>query len=107
MTTEIKNAIIESTTLTLNEGHGIPSCMIHLNYGGSSQGFGGYDLRYYGLKMITSILETVGEERWEYLPGNHVRARIEGGLIVAIGHIMEDKWYYPKAEDKKQDGKDL
>ena len=99
----IKNAKIDKTVLTSNEGHGIPSCMLYLSYGGStSQGFGGYDLRYHGIKMITRIIETVGEEEWEDLPGKYIRVKTNtDDKIVAIGHITEEKWYNPEEEDKK------
>ncbi len=98
---EIENAKIESTTLTSNEGHGIPSCMLHLDYGDSRhQGFGGYDLRHYGIDMIVRILDTVGVEHWEDLTGKYIRAEIKDGLIIAIGHITEDQWYYPKETGK-------
>ena len=99
----IKNAKIDSTVLTRDEGHNIPSCMLYLSYGGStSQGFGGYDLRYYGIKMITRILEVVGEDQWEDLPGKYIRVKTDkDDRIVAIGHITEENWYNPKEEDEK------
>jgi len=97
---EIKNAKIESTQLG-KEDHGIPTCFITLDYGSAGQGFGGYDLRYYGIEMIIRILEVVDVEKWEDLVGKYVRVKIEDGLIQAIGHITKDSWYNPKAEDKK------
>lgn len=96
---EIKNAKIKGTMLG-NEDHGIPTCFLYLDYGGSQQGFGGYDLRHYGIKMITRILEVVGVETWGDLDGEYVRAEIIDGLVKGIGHITDDVWYRPQQEDK-------
>lgn len=92
---EEKNAIIKGTMLG-NEDHGIPTCFVYLDFGGSGQGFGGYDLRHYGLKMINKIIETVGAKSWEDLPGKHCRVRGSHAKLRAIGHIIEDKWYEPE-----------
>lgn len=96
MKEEIKNAIIESTTLGF-EGHGILTCFLQLNYSGSGQGFGGYALGgEYTTTVIKGILNTVGVESWENLKGKHVRVKRESdwnGKILEIGHFMEDKWF--------------
>lgn len=93
---ETKNAIIESTMLGY-EDHGILTYFLHLNYGGSGQGFGGYKLgAEYTTKVIEGILKAVGVEKWEDLKGKHVRVNILQGKIEAIGHIIEDKWFFPK-----------
>lgn len=98
---EIKNAKIETTMLGF-EDHSIMTCFITLNYGGSSQGYGGYVLdgkhddykTNYGIRFVMGILETVGVEKWEELKGKHVRAEIgDDGKIERIGHIIEDKWF--------------
>lgn len=97
---EIGNAKIISTHLG-NESHGILSFMVQLDYGGSVQGFGGYDLRHYGIKPVLRILEVVGAETWESLIGKPCRARVGdgwNGTIEAIGHYLEDRWYDIKAE---------
>ncbi len=71
---EIVNARIDSTMLGI-EGHGIMTCMIGLDYGGSHQGFGGYGFdqqkekgnydagrvgTVYGCTFILRVLEVVG-----------------------------------------------
>ncbi len=102
------NAIIEATHLG-NEDHGIMSCMLFLKFSGCSQGFGGYALDQYdarkkdrvgcawGMEFIMRILATVGAAKWEDLKGKHLRVRRDhdgwNGKIIAIGHIVEDRWF--------------
>lgn len=96
----ISNATIDSTSIRL-ESHGIPTFCLHLSQGALHQGFGNYDLRDYGADPLFQILKVVGVECWEDLPGKHMRIRRDkegaGGIIRAIGHIVEDKWYEPEA----------
>lgn len=111
---EIKNAKIRSTSLGYL-GHGVVSCMIHLDYGDSAQGFGGYCFdtpedvglktfrrtgTAWGMEFIIRILNTVGVERWEDLLGKHVRVKCNFSKIHEIGNIIEDKWFNPE-EDLK------
>ena len=104
----IKNARIESTKLGFE--HGCLTCWLILDYGGSVQGFGGYGLdeptsrqgdggrkgTAYGTETITRILKTVGVQFWEKLPGKHVRAEVEDGLVRRVGNILKDVWFDPK-----------
>jgi len=93
------------------EDHGILTCWLSLVSDGLRQGFGGYYLDDYdavGNKRIASfqcgffiqrILETVGVEKWEDLVDKFVRVDGEKfGDIYGIGHITENKWFYPKKE---------
>lgn len=105
---EIENGQIESTMLGL-EDHGIMSFFLFLKFNGTGQGFGGYAMDGYdkqkkkrvgsgfGIDCIRSILETVGVGKWEDLKGKYVRVRRDGdgwgAKIVAIGNIVEDKWF--------------
>lgn len=100
------NAKIRSTMLGY-EDHGILTCMIMLEQPGSSQGFGGYSLGSIKTKSpmgtfwLERVLKTVGVGRWEDLVGKHVRVvGEEFGDIDGIGHITEDRWFYPKKEIK-------
>ncbi len=114
----IINARIRSTTLGV-EGHGILSCMIDCEGEGWGQGFGGYafdeptwgpggreehDFKgrrgvAFGMEFIRRLLDTLKVEKWEALPGQHVRLRKESdfGAIEAIGHITSERWFDPKA----------
>ena len=107
----IRNAVIESTHLGW-EDHGILTCYLYLDYGGSSQGFGGYALdepttdrsgkfagragSATGMRFIERILKTVGAEKWEDLKGKHVRVRQDNCTVHSIGHFLEEKWFSPE-----------
>ena len=103
------NAQIESTMLGY-EDHGLLTCFLHLKQGGTGQGFGGYRLDApkgadcaLGTFWIQRILETVGASSWEQIKGKYVRVDgEEWGEIYGIGHITEDKWFYPKKEIKER-----
>ena len=112
---EIKNAKISGTMLGL-EDHGIMTCMLYLDYGGSSQGFGGYGFdEYYkkidkrlgtawGMEFIKRVLEICDSEKWEDLKGKYVRADSEFGCVHRIGHITKDIWFDPKVDLKMLEG---
>lgn len=92
------NARIDSTFLG-REDHGIFTAFLYLDYGGGGQGFGGYVLKdKYAYVFVSRVLETVGASSWENLPGKHVRVCVEQGKALGIGHIIEDKWYFPERE---------
>jgi hypothetical protein len=106
----IKNAIIEGTTLGV-EDHGIFTAMISLDYGDSGhQGFGGYAFDEwqeekkkrvgvgFGIDFIRSVLETLEVETWEDLIGTHCRVDSEHCKVHKIGHILKDKWFDPAQE---------
>ena len=116
---EIINGKIESTMLGI-EDHGIMSFFLHIKFDGSGQGFGGYALDQwneakkkrvgtaFGLDCIKNIIETVGVSKWEDLKGKYIRAKYEknqwSGPIIAIGHIIEDKWYNIEEHAKEMRG---
>jgi len=105
---EIKNAVIQGTMLGI-EDHGILSCMIDLDYGDSSQGFGGYDFDVksnFGAQFIRRVLEVVGVSKWENLKGKHVRVKRpegRGGVIIAIGNIIKNDWFDPNELAREMD----
>lgn len=102
----IKNARITSTMLG-REDHGIMTFMIHIDAGNFSCGVGGYCLdefntasqtrvfRAKSMEAISEILNVVGVDKWEDLPGKYIRFE-DGGwgsTVTKIGNIIDDKWF--------------
>jgi hypothetical protein len=105
-----QNAIIESAEIT-NGDHGLLSAWVHLDYGGSGQGFGGYCLylpksfKHHKLESVAGhfiwrVLEVAGVERWSQLKGKTVRVRCTQSHVEAIGHIVKDDWFNPSEDFK-------
>jgi hypothetical protein len=103
---EERNAKITSTMLGI-EDHGIMTFMLHLDYGGSGQGAGGYVLDTpikkngkfshrqgvaAGMDIILKILELLNVGKWEDLPGHYCRVRSSHSSVDAIGHPLKDRW---------------
>lgn len=102
----IKNAIIQSTMLG-REDHGILTWMIFVKFDGCGCGIGGYALDSYdpgsktrvfraeSMESISKVLETVGVDKWEDLPGKYIRFEDNGwgSTITKIGNIIDDKWF--------------
>ena len=104
-----RNAIITSAEIT-NDDHGCLSAWVHLDYGGSGQGFGGHALhlpknfehkdeqKNYCGHFIWRVMEIAGVSKWSNLKGKTIRVKSEHNGIEAIGHIIEDNWFCPKDE---------
>lgn len=101
----IKNARITSTMLG-REDHGIMTFMIYIDAGDFSCGVGGFCLdefntasqtrvfRAKSMKAISEILNVVGVDKWEELPGKYIRFEDNGwgSTVTKIGNIIDDKW---------------
>ena len=101
---ELKNAVIKSATLSI-EDHGCLSGWLHLDYGGTGQGFGGYNPHstghgggnYAGV-FIRRVLEVAGVGRWDQLVGKTIRVEADHGKVYRIGHIVNNDWLNPGEE---------
>jgi hypothetical protein len=109
---EIKNAIIESTTIDMGE-RSLLTAWLHLDYGGSCQGFGGYSLYLpksyahftengdFAGHFLFRCMEIAGVESWEKMKSKTVRVKLCDGKIEAIGHIVKDDWFNPSEDFKR------
>lgn len=103
----IKNALITDTFLG-REDHGIMTFSIYVEFDKCTTcGVGGYAIDMYdrekdtrvftakGLEAISKILDVVGVNKWEDLPGKYIRFVDNGwgSTIDEIGNIIEDKWF--------------
>lgn len=103
----IKNAIIESTMLG-REDHGIMTFVLYIRFDdGLCCGVGGYALdehdkvhnkrvfRAKSMEAISKVLEVVGVEKWEDLPGKYIRFEDNGwgSTVTKIGNILSGKWF--------------
>lgn len=108
---EIKNALVESATIT-NADHGVLNARLMLSYGGGmKQGFGGFRL-YQPLDkddnqsvsfdsaghFLWRSLEIAGVSQWDRVAGRPLRVMIAGSLVRAIGHFLEDDWFCPQVD---------
>lgn len=112
---ETRNAIIESATIT-NDDHGCLSAWVHLDYGGSGQGFGGYVLyqpdifthsknqKNYAGHFIWRVMEVAGVSKWSQLQGKTVRVQCDRSRVHAIGHIVKDDWFTPSEDFTRLNG---
>lgn len=102
----ISNARIKSTMLG-REDHGIMTFMIYIDACDFSCGIGGFCLDEYNhdtkarifraesMEAISEILDVVGVDKWEDLPGKYIRFEDNGcgSTITKIGNIVNDKWF--------------
>lgn len=108
----IKNAVIERAEIT-SDDHGILSAWIHLSFGGSGQGFGGYAL--YLPKscsnhkidspaghFIWRCMEVAGVTKWSDLKGKTIRVKGTHSRIDGIGHIIKEDWFFPEEDFKRE-----
>jgi hypothetical protein len=104
---ETKNALITDAVLGIN-GAGFLDARILLDYGdGDKHVFGDYGLYAYkdGVAakdytgyFICCVLEIAGVYKWDQLIGKAIRVTGDERRIAAIGHIIQDVWFYPDKE---------
>jgi len=105
---EIENAVIEKAIIS-NDDHGLLTAWIHLKYAGGGQGFGGYGLylpksfKHHSVlshagHFIWRVMEIAEVREWSELPGKTIRVKHTLCGVEAIGHIIKDNWFDPKAE---------
>jgi len=107
---ETKNASIQSASIA-NDDHGLLTAWLHLDYGGSGQGFGGYalylpkDFKHHDLAapgfaghFIWRVMEIAGVSEWKQLPGKTIRVQASHEKIQAIGHIVKHDWFNPSED---------
>jgi hypothetical protein len=103
---EVKNAIIKSAHIDTENG--FLDIRLMLDYGSAMQSFGGYNLfskhlsqkepgNFAGL-WLCRCMEIAGVSDWSRIVGKAIRVLGDNSHIEAIGHIIEDKWFYPKKE---------
>jgi len=98
-----RNALVKSATIDVDD-HGCLTAWVHLDYGDSRQGFGGYMLYVPKRendstgKFLWRVMEVVGVSSWSDLCGKVIRVRSDGQSIISIGNAIEDKWFTPAAE---------
>lgn len=102
----INNAMITSTMLG-REDHLNMTWMIYIKTSSFVCGIGGYYLDGYdketktrvfkaeSMESISELLDVVGVDKWEDLPGKYIRFEDNGwgSSITKIGNIIEDRWF--------------
>lgn len=97
---EVVNARVVEVHLGI-EDHGILTSYLTCEWGGGSrQGFGGYDLRhsYQAQEWLTNVLTVFGVTEWSKVRGQVCRIKRDGHSIVAIGHIIDERWFTPSED---------
>lgn len=89
----IENARIKSTMLG-RQDHGILTGGVNLEFAvGGVQMFGGWTLDGpYMATFVARVLDVIGVDYWEKLPGMPCRA-MTNGRIIAIGHFLDERWF--------------
>lgn len=105
---EIRNAKITGTKLTMGD-HGCLTFWIFVDGSGWGCGIGGYcighgglgykqnefDATGKGLVAMMRIMDVVGVENWEDLPGKYIRCEVglQSQGIHRIGNILKENWF--------------
>jgi len=113
---DIVNMKITGTSITMAD-HGCLTFYVYLEGNGFGCCYGGYCIGhgYLGAKnfngsskgpeAMARIMDTVGVDTWEDLPGKYIRV-VDAGLgrsITKIGNVIDDKWFDIKEFFEKDD----
>lgn len=98
----VKNAVITGAEIFI-EDHGLLTYFLYLDYGNSSQGFGGYAIKLNAGWHISRILKVVGVSKWSDLKGKVIRADADFNTVRRIGNAIREDWFDPKEEMKEKD----
>lgn len=96
----IKNAKITKVELGMND-RDIYTFTWWLDYVGTSQGWGGYNLNNPKVnpELIPKLLRAAGVHDWSELKGKYIRVQSDhdflNSKIEKVGHIIEDIWVDP------------
>jgi hypothetical protein len=106
MDLEMRNVRIERVELGM-EDHGLFTAVRLIPLGGSaSQAFGGRVLDNdpeFGIEFIKRTMAAVGVREWGQLTGKYCRIMADYSHVHAIGHIVEDTWFWPEELAKERD----
>lgn len=97
---KLRNAKVTSFTLG-PEDHGIMTGFVWLDYGGSSQGFGGYDLRTHNRMAVwvEKLLWVFGVNDIQHIVGKPCRSKADYGHVESIGNYLSDeRWFNPRTD---------
>ncbi len=109
---ELKNAVISEAIIDTGD-RGLLTAWIFLDYGGLSQGFGGYalyppkDYKHCTSKgdlaghFIFRCMQVAGVGKWSDIVGKTVRVKCDQDHVHEIGHIVKDDWFNPSVDFKK------
>jgi len=103
------NGRITSASIFI-EDHGLLTLMLQIEDNLGSNGFGGYQYDFRKVvdghaewsskgcsdlaSHVRQILTVFGVDRWESV-GGYCRVLRDGNKILAVGHIVENKWWAP------------
>lgn len=91
MQSEIKNARISDVFLGFQD-HGIFTCMITVDYDGSSQAVPALNLSKNASSYLIQLLNTFQVSSFDLIKGQYCRVKLEDGMITHIGHIVNNVW---------------
>ncbi len=81
-----------ATTFLGRQDHGIPTAVLDIDEEHGGSGFGGFDIRVH-TTYVQTLLDALHVPTWERLPGTVIRVFIRRGVYVAVGCILEDRWF--------------